>query len=263
LLQTPPTAGDDLMLSVRGVNVRFGSLRALTDVSVDVPAGRIVGLIGPNGAGKSTLLGVIGGQQRATSGGVQFHGREISRLTPSARARIGLRRTFQNLELFDDMSVRDNVLVGMPPDRHGWTFPRAGGRRGESPAAKLRSLIGELGLDRYADAKAGALPAPVRRMVSYARAVAGRPQCVLLDEPAAGLSERDRHDLASRIKLDVANAGMCAVVVEHDMGFVRHLCDHIYFLSAGAVLTTGTFEEVAAAPGVREAYLGKTRGSDQ
>jgi ABC-type branched-subunit amino acid transport system ATPase component len=236
------------LLSVHGVSVRFGSLSALHEVTMELQPGTAVGLIGPNGAGKSTLLGVIGGQQRTARGRVEFHGRDISQMRPDARARLGLRRTFQSLELFDDMSVRDNILAAI----RGLGL-RAGGAAGQ-PAFEL---IRELGLEPYADTNAGVLPAPIRRIVSYARAVVASPECVLLDEPAAGLSEPDRNALAARIKGDVERRGMSAVVVEHNMGFVRHLCSHIYFLNAGALLTEGTFDEVASNPNVREAYLGR------
>lgn len=236
------------LLSVQGVSVRFGSLSALHEVTMELQPGSAVGLIGPNGAGKSTLLGVIGGQQRTARGRVEFHGRDISRLRPDTRARLGLRRTFQSLELFDDMSVRDNILAAIRGLR-----PRAGGVARESAF----ELIRDLGLEPYADTNAGVLPAPIRRIVSYARAVVASPECVLLDEPAAGISEPDRNALAARIKSDVEKRGMSAVVVEHNMGFVRHLCNHIYFLNAGALLTEGTFDEVAANPNVREAYLGR------
>jgi ABC-type branched-subunit amino acid transport system ATPase component len=237
------------LLSVQGVSVRFGSLSALHEVTMELQPGSAVGLIGPNGAGKSTLLGVIGGQQRTARGRVEFQGRDISRMRPDARARLGLRRTFQSLELFDDMSVRDNILAAI----------RGLGLRTASRAAREPAfeLIRDLGLEPFADTNAGVLPAPIRRIVSYARAVVASPECVLLDEPAAGLSEPDRNALAARIKNDVEKRGMSAVVVEHNMGFVRHLCSHIYFLNAGALLTEGTFDEVASNPNVREAYLGR------
>jgi branched-chain amino acid transport system permease protein len=239
-------------LVVESASVKFGSLQALSDVTITVPNGRIVGVIGPNGAGKSTLMGVIGGQLAPTGGTVRLFGRDVTSAKPSARARAGLRRTFQSLELFDDMTVRENVLVGLQktPVRPPWHLSS------RETARRVSSLLDALRLAPYEYMETRSLSAPIRRWVSYGRAIIGEPRCLLLDEPAAGLAEGERRALAARIRTDADSNEIAVVVVEHDMGFVRNLCDYIYVLNAGAIIAYGNFDEIAANPVVREAYLG-------
>jgi branched-chain amino acid transport system ATP-binding protein len=251
---TTGTRGGEVALDVADVSVRFGSLRALSNITLQAPTEGTVGVIGPNGAGKTTLLAAIGGQLMPTSGSVKLFDRDITRLNASGRARLGLRRTFQSLQLFDEMTVRDNLLVAMAS--HGAVG--GGGARRTGPAANIEvtRILDDLDLSRYAYMDAQTLSAPVRRLVSYGRAIVGNPACILLDEPAAGLSDSERDALGTRIRRDVDQGGLCVVVVEHDMGFVRNLCDHIYALDAGIMIASGTFDEVSSDPVVREAYLG-------
>jgi branched-chain amino acid transport system ATP-binding protein len=251
---TTATLAGPVALDVADVSVRFGSLRALRNITMQAPAEGTVGVIGPNGAGKTTLLATIGGQLMPTSGSVKLFDRDITRLNTAGRARLGLRRTFQSLQLFDEMTVRDNLLVAMASHSAA-----AGGRRRRTGAAtnvEVMRIMDDLDLSRYAYMDAQTLSAPVRRLVSYGRAIVGNPACILLDEPAAGLSDSERDALGRRIRHDVDQGGLCVVVVEHDMGFVRNLCDHIYALDAGIMIASGTFDEVSSDPVVREAYLG-------
>jgi ABC-type branched-subunit amino acid transport system ATPase component len=242
-------------LSVQNVSIQFGSVKALSDVSLQVPDGGVIGVIGPNGAGKSTLMAVIGGQASPASGRVEFDGRDITGLGATARAQLGLRRTFQSLELFDDMTVRENILVGARTSMRRLRGTRQ--RVGSRPADEVATLMDEMDLTRYQYVRVQSLAAPIRRIVSYCRAIAGRPRCILLDEPAAGLSEYERQSLADRIRSDATKRGHSLIVVEHDMGFVRNLCDSIYVLDAGETIAMGAFDEVAADPLVRKAYLGE------
>jgi branched-chain amino acid transport system ATP-binding protein len=251
---TTETRSGVVALDVTDVSVRFGSLRALSNITLQAPAEGTVGVIGPNGAGKTTLLATIGGQLMPTSGSVKLFDRDITRLNASSRAGLGLRRTFQSLQLFDEMTVRDNLLVAMSSHTAA-----AGSRRGRTGAAaniEVTRILNDLDLSRYAYMDAQTLSAPVRRLVSYGRAIVGNPACILLDEPAAGLSDSERDALGTRIRHDVDQGGLSVVVVEHDMGFVRNLCDHIYALDAGVMIASGTFDEVSSDPVVREAYLG-------
>ena len=242
-----------VVLNVQDLSVRFGSLNALREVSLTVRVEDTVGVIGPNGAGKSTLLAAIAGQLAPSNGSVMFLERDITAMRPATRASLGLHRTFQALELFDEMTVRDNLMVAasarMPP---GGTRYRSG----SDARRQVDQMIEDLDLGRYEFMDARSLSAPVRRLVSYGRAMMGVPKCLLLDEPAAGLSDSERAAFAARIIRDVTELGICLVVVEHDMGFVRNICGRVYALDAGTMIASGSFEQVAADPKVREAYLG-------
>ena len=244
-------------LAVESVSVRFGSLQALSDVTIEIPRRGVVGIIGPNGAGKSTLMGVIGGQLTPTHGRVTLFGRDVTNVRSTTRAVAGLRRTFQSLELFDEMTVRENLRAGLTK-RLPTVFSSRWYRSTREADERVTSLMEELGLSRYEYMEPSSLSAPVRRWVSYGRAIIGDPRCILLDEPAAGLADAERQALASRVRSDVDSREIAAVVVEHDMGFIRNLCDFIYVLNSGEIIAKGTFDEIAADRAVRDAYLGPT-----
>jgi branched-chain amino acid transport system ATP-binding protein len=240
-------------LSVRNISVRFGNLWALRDVSIDVPPGQTIGLIGPNGAGKSTLLNVMAGERAPTAGTVTYDD-DISSVPPAGRARRGITRTFQDLRLFEQMSVMENLLVARRAPRQG--LRRMSGVRVSSDRRWVADLLGSLNLTGVAHTEVRLLPHPVRRMVSYARAVAGEPSCVLLDEPAAGLSESERSLLGSRLQEDIRSRKLSVVLVEHDMGFVRRLCESTYVLNGGKIIAFGSFAQISENHIVRAAYLG-------
>jgi ABC-type branched-subunit amino acid transport system ATPase component len=244
-------APETAVLDIVGVSVSFGSLWALRDVDLDVERGQTVGLIGPNGAGKSTLLDVIAGKTRPRHGSVSFLGRDITNLSTHARARAGVRRTFQHLELFEDMTVLENVLVAAESTPGGNRHSSAG------RTADAKGALRALGIERYTHAQAGTLPHPVRRFVSYARAVAADPVCLLLDEPVAGLADIERTMFVERLTEDIQRRGLTVVLVEHDMRFIKGLCDTIYVLNAGEVIAHGAFAEIATSDAVRSAYLGE------
>ena len=239
------------VLAVRDVSLKFGDLRALHQVSIEVPADRTIGLIGPNGAGKTTLLNVIAGRQVPNTGQIEFAGADVTNGHAVDRARLGIRRTFQDQALFTEMSVRDNLLVA------SGTVKSSNGRTGRrARAAHVDELVDSLGLGPWLHSEVQTLPHPVQRLVAYARAIAGEPQLLLLDEPAAGLSESARQLLAAQLRKDIADRRLSVIVVEHDMGFIRQLCDQAYVLNAGQIIAYGPFEEIAANAEVKSAYLG-------
>ena len=230
-------------LTVRGVMVRFGGVMAVGGVDIDVPTGRVTGLIGPNGAGKTTLFNVISGMQEATSGTVHVDGAEITNEAPHRRARRGLARTFQRLELFGSMSVRDNVRVAAE---------LAGI---DDVDGTVDALLARVGLADRAEHTAGDLPTGSARLVEIARALATNPRFLLLDEPASGLDDNESEQLGQLLRALVAD-GLAVLLVEHDMGLVMHVCDHIYVLDLGQIIASGTPDEVQHHPEVLRAYLG-------
>lgn len=231
-------------LEVSGVTVAFGGHRALDGVGMTAEAGRVTGLIGPNGAGKSTLFDVVSGLRRPNAGRVVMHGRDVTRSGPARRARHGLARTFQRLELFGRLSVRDNLLVAaeLGPER----------RHSDRTADEI---IGRLGLADVADASADALPTGVARLVEVGRALAVRPRLLLLDEPAAGLDTEETDRFAALLRALAAD-GTAVVLVEHDMALVMDVCDDIHVLDLGKVIAAGPPDVIKRDETVLAAYLG-------
>ncbi|MFB7830327.1 ABC transporter ATP-binding protein [Streptomyces sp. NPDC056056] len=241
------------LLRASGIDVRFGGVHALRDVTVSVGPGEICGLIGPNGAGKTTLFDVLSGMRRPDAGTVAYDGTDITRRSPVWRARHGIRRTFQRQQLFAQLTVTDNLVVAQ--DWRGGARPAARRRR-ERAAAVLH----ECGLDALADAYAGGLPVGQARLVELARALADPPRVLLLDEPASGTTAEERRGLAAVVR-HMADEENCAVLlVEHDVAFVMELCSRVVVLDLGRVLAEGSAGEVHADPAVREAYLGTGGG---
>ncbi|NEC90131.1 branched-chain amino acid ABC transporter permease/ATP-binding protein [Streptomyces sp. SID12501] len=241
----------EVVLSVRDIGVRYGGVVAVDSVSFDVRSGEIVGVIGPNGAGKTTLLDAISGYHRST-GTVEFDGRPISSLKPHQRGRAGLGRTFQGIELYEDLSVEENVLVGEAAARHG------GDHVGTMQGLELRNRLFEtLHLSRFRAQPARELSQGRRQLVSIARALAGRPRMLLLDEPAAGLDSSESRWLGDRLRA-VRAGGVTVLLIDHDMGLVLDVCDRIVVLDIGKVIAEGTPAEIKADPRVATAYLGAT-----
>ena len=244
-------------LELRDISVHFGGIEAAKDVSFSVHSGEIVGLIGPNGAGKTTLIDIVTGMTRPTSGEIRLDGRTLNRIPAAKRASAGLARSFQALELFEDLTVRENILVASDRTRWwGYLLALAWPRRAQlSPqgAAAVRAFGLETDLDRHP----AELPYGRRRLVGIARAVAGGASIVLLDEPAAGLDERESAELASLLRMLVETWGIGILLVEHDMGLVMAVSDRIAALDFGRVLRVGTPDEVRSDPNVLAAYLGE------
>ncbi|MBA9005420.1 ABC transporter ATP-binding protein [Thermomonospora cellulosilytica] len=226
------------------MTVAFGGHRALDGVGLTAEPGRVTGLIGPNGAGKSTLFDVVSGLRRPSAGRVLLDGRDVTRLGPARRARCGLARTFQRLELFGRLSVRDNLRVAaeLGPER----------RRADRVVAEL---LDRLGLAPIADAHADTLPTGVARLVEVGRALAARPTLLLLDEPAAGQDGEETERFAALLR-SLAGDGVAVVLVEHDMGLVMSVCDQVHVLNLGKIISSGPPEVVRGDETVLAAYLG-------
>lgn len=234
------------MLEVRQVSVRFGGHMAVNRVDLTVPAGEITGLIGPNGAGKTTLFNVITGLQAPTDGTVHLDGKDVTRVSAHRRARMGVARTFQRLELFGSLSVRDNVLAAAELNRSP----------GRSPVEVADELLARVGLGSQAHQRADALSTGNARLVELARAMACRPSVLLLDEPASGLDEHESEQF-SQILQELAADGLAVLIVEHDVPLVMRICSRITVLDLGVVLAAGTPAEVQSNDQVIAAYLGQ------
>ena len=240
-------------LAVEDVSVRFGGVQALSEVSLHVEAGAVIGLIGPNGAGKTTLFNVVSGLVAPTSGRVLLSGRDVTRTPTYRRARLGVARTYQRLELFGSLSVRDNVLVGAELRRE-WD------RSGPDAATVTERLMERVGIAAVADARADTLSTGTSRLVELARALASAPRVLLLDEPSSGLDDRES-EAFGRLLLSLAEEGLAILLVEHDMDLVMSVCRHIWVLDFGRILTSGTAAEIRDSPAVQEAYLGTAAAS--
>lgn len=238
------------MLRVSDIAVRFGGIHALQGVSLDFQPGAVTGLIGPNGAGKTTMFNVMTGLQRATAGTVLLEGTDITTSSPQARARLGLARTYQRVELFGTLSVRENVLVAAEVQR-GWSRSRSG----SSPRAVADELIQRTGLAEVADVPADVLPTGMARLVELARALASRPRVLLLDEPSSGLSVTESRALGDLL-VELAGEGIAVLLVEHDMDLVMRVCGYLHVLDFGEAIAAGTPEEIRRDPRVQQAYLG-------
>ena len=230
-----------MALEVTGVNVRFGGMVALLDVSLQAPRGAVTGLIGANGAGKTTLFNVITGLQRPTAGTVQLDGIDITTLAPFRRARLGLTRTFQRLELFGTLTVRENLVVA------------ASGSAGSGPS--VDEILARLQLTDIAEQRADELPTGLGRLVELGRCLAVAPKVLLLDEPASGQTENETQVFA-RVLEELAAEGMAVLLVEHDIDLVTRVCSNVVVLDMGMLLATGTPAEISSNPAVRDAYLG-------
>jgi branched-chain amino acid transport system ATP-binding protein len=242
------TATATAALSVDEVSVRFGGLQALHSVDLEVAAGEIHGLIGPNGAGKTTLFNVITGLQRPTHGRVRLGDHDVTGSKPHVRARLGLGRTFQRLELFGTLSARENVQMAAEVQRD----KLAGGR---SPAEEAEYQLGRVGILHVADEPTDSLPTGLARLVEMARALAASPAMLLLDEPSSGLNAEETAALG-RVLQQLASEGMGVLLVEHDMALVMAICARVDVLDNGEVIARGDPASVRADPRVQAAYLG-------
>jgi branched-chain amino acid transport system ATP-binding protein len=241
------------VLRTSGLSVRFGGVHAVRDVDVEVAEGELVGLIGPNGAGKTTFVDAITGYVRYT-GRVELDGRDLGGMAPHQRARRGLARTWQSTELFDDLTVSENVIVAAEhPSFLSLAAELVGKRLRESAAAE--HALDLLDLSSIADATPAELTQGQRKLVGVARAVAMQPRLLCLDEPAAGLDTHESEALGQRLRR-IASSGTTTLLIDHDMGLVLTICDQITVLEFGQVIATGPPEVVRRDPLVVTAYLG-------
>ena len=256
-----PEASAEALLQVEKLTIRFGGLVAVSELDLSIAPGELVGLIGPNGAGKTTCFNMLTGVYAPSSGRILFEGSEIQGLAPHVVAARGLGRTFQNIRLFKEMTVLENVLVSCH-HRRGYNFAEALLRlprfkRGEQ---KMRAfaleLLKSLDLDARADVLAKNLPYGEQRKVEIARALATEPKLLLLDEPAAGMNPVETARLSELIRRVRQTFGVTILLIEHDMSLVMKICERIYVLDYGNLIAHGKPEEIRANPKVIEAYLG-------
>jgi branched-chain amino acid transport system ATP-binding protein len=250
------------MLRVRDVTVRFGGITALDGVSLDLNRGEILGLIGPNGAGKTTLFNCISGVLRPDHGSIFFDGHSLTYAPPHVRAKLGVARTFQNLQLWPSMSVEENLMVPMDALGRRNTFSDAMympfslyAERAEMERA--RAILHVLDLGRYRNTLAGDLPAGIQRRVEIARALAMKPKLLLLDEPAAGLDAKETSRLAELLHTVRQRFHVSMLLVDHDMSLVMRVCDYVYVLDFGKLLARGQPSAIRNDPKVLAAYLGE------
>jgi ABC-type branched-subunit amino acid transport system ATPase component len=249
------------MLSIQEVGRRFGGVRALHEVSFDVEQATICGLIGPNGAGKTTLINIVSGLLRPTTGRVLVAGRDLAGAPPHRIAEAGVARTFQNIRLFGELSVIENVLVGHHLQRRDTLLEALlglpGARRAEreSRAAAMK-LLAQLGIDHLAELPAATLSYGDQRRVELARALALQPLVLLLDEPAAGMNAAETERLAEQL-LHLRTQGLTLLVIEHDMDLIMRISDKVVVLNFGMLIASGTPQEIRRDPDVIAAYLGE------
>ena len=260
VLPSPRTvAGTTGGLEVERLTVRFGGLLAVDNLSFEAPMGRITGLIGPNGAGKTTTFNACSGLNRPSSGRILLHGQDVSRLAPAARARLGLGRSFQVMQLCESLTVFDNVALGRESSQAGarpisqLVASRDDQRVRAAAAAEALELCG---ITDLADRQAGELSTGQRRLVELARCLAGPFDLLLLDEPSSGLDRDETAQFGDVLQRVVDERGCGILLVEHDMSLVMRVCSYMYVLDFGVLIFDGDATAVAASPIVRAAYLG-------
>jgi branched-chain amino acid transport system ATP-binding protein len=248
------------MLRFDHVTKRFGALTSIDDVSFDVAPGLITAVIGPNGAGKSTLVNMAAGSYSVTAGRILIDGTELQKLPKHRIAHAGLSRTYQNIRLFDGMSVLQNLEVALVPPRFGWLLAEVLGFSGSHSARerreRCREVLARLNLADHADRLAGSLAYGQQKLVELARAMVSNPRVLLLDEPAAGLNHSETEALKRHI-LALRSPDMAIVLIEHDMKLIMSISDRIVVMNSGKVLAQGSAAEIRANREVQEAYLGQ------
>jgi len=259
-----PAPGDDLVLDITDVTVRFGGIVALAGVSFSARRGEVLGVIGPNGAGKTTMFDVVSGVRAPNEGKIVLAGKDITNASSTQRARLGLRRTFQRVQAFGWLSVEDNVLAALEWRGGGGGFVAdlayfpTRRRRETERRQKVDAVLERCGLTPVRRELAGSLPIGVARMVELARAIVDEPRLLLLDEPASGLDETETERLGAVIQSLRRDSDCVVLLVEHNAGFVMEQSDRVVVLNLGTKLAEGLPEEIQHNQAVRDAYLGET-----
>jgi ABC-type branched-subunit amino acid transport system ATPase component len=256
----------EALLRAENVTVRFGGVVALDGVGLSTPERAIVGLVGPNGAGKTTLFGVLSGLVRPRRGRIAFRGVDVTHATPQRRSRLGLARTFQRIELFTELTVREHLVVAhRVHERRDRRFLAdlvgLGGRPSPREREMVDTLLDLLGLAALADQPSALLPLGTGRLVEVARALATEPAVVLLDEPTSGLDAREAEQLATALERTRLDLGVAFVLVEHNVDFVLQLAEHVTVLDFGKVIAAGSPSAIRADEAVQAAYLGAPTGA--
>jgi branched-chain amino acid transport system ATP-binding protein len=246
----------DPELVASGVVVEFGGLTAVAEVSLTANRGEVVGVIGPNGAGKTTLFGAIAGTVRTSAGTVRLGGRDVTGWPSHRRARSGLGRTFQRLEVFGSMTVRENLAYATEARALATSPLRLLHRRRHQHDDVVGAALEDLALGGVAEVRAADLPPGLARVVELGRALCAQPSMLLLDEPSSGLDVSETAALAAHIATAARSRDLGVVLIEHDMTMVRTLCQRLYVLDFGRCIAEGSTAVVASLPEVRDAYLG-------
>jgi branched-chain amino acid transport system ATP-binding protein len=248
------------LLAVRGMSVSYGGVTAVNCVDLDVRPGSLVGLIGPNGAGKTTLLDALSGFV-SYSGNVMFDGKSLDRRPPHRRQHLGLARTFQSLELYDDLTLYENLVISVSPSIRGIAPELLWGHRPKA-SERVDELVEIFKLQSFAHEGVAALSQGQRKLVAVARALASSPQLILLDEPAAGLDTSESRWLGQELRR-ICERGTTLLLVDHDMSLVLGTCDYIYVLDFGKLIASGRPEQIRTNPAVIAAYLGRAAADDR
>ena len=237
------------LLEVENVTVRFGGVVAVNEATFSVDEGKVAALIGPNGAGKTTTFNVVTGLQPPTDGKVIFDGKNITSLAVHRRSRRGIGRTFQRLEVFGSLTVRENIQVSAEINRR--SLPK-----GEDAKTVTDRILDRVGIRSFASAPADSVPTGIARLTELGRALAAEPRLLLLDEPSSGLNEEETDQLGALLRDLADNEGRAILLVEHDVDLVMSVCDWIDVLDFGHVIASGTPKEIQADSRVQAAYLG-------
>ncbi len=249
------------LLDARAISKRFGGVQALHDVTMTVKAGEIFGLVGPNGAGKTTLFNCLCGQLRPDGGTVRFDGELLDGMPTYKRARLGIGRTFQRIEVFPELTVRDHLFVAARAQRGDgalWKDLLNLSQPKPEEVDAVERVLGMVGLHDVADVPVAALSLGHCRLVELGRALAGKPRLLMADEPSSGLDVNETRALADTLRQVREDHGMAVLLVEHDLDMVAQVVDRVIVLDFGQQIAAGTLDEVLADPAVRKAYLGKT-----